>query len=154
MSERKFRDASRTPAPASTGSQPSSFSTSTHAPERAPEAREWKRGERCRTAEERAAKKAYFYARKLTLQRARRAASPRVDYTPSAEVWEAVNARRESGATLSEILNALVLLGVELGNDDPAGTQRFDDDSLRKHPGEDVGGVYKDLTRLGAIVQA
>jgi len=120
-------------APASTGGDdPDSLRTTTHAPERAPDAREWKRGERCRTAEDRAAKKAYFYARKLTLQRARRAASPRVDYTPSAEVWEAVNARaevweavnarRESGATLSEILNALVSLGVGLANDDPAGT--------------------------------
>jgi hypothetical protein len=73
-------------APASTGGDDSeSLQTNTHAPERAPEGREWKRGERCKTPEERAAKKAYFYARKLALQRARRAASPRIEHHPLKE---------------------------------------------------------------------
>jgi hypothetical protein len=85
--------------------------TTTHAPERAPEGREWKRGERCKTPEERAAKKAYFYARKLALQRARRAASPRIDYMPSPEVWRAIERRKRSGATLSAIVDEMVLRG-------------------------------------------
>ena len=83
--------------------------TNTHAPERAPEGREWKRGERCKTPEERAAKKAYFYARKLALQRARRAASPRIDYMPSPEAWKAVQGRRRGGATYSEAIDRLIL---------------------------------------------
>jgi hypothetical protein len=83
--------------------------TNTHAPERAPEEREWKRGERCKTPEERAAKKTYFYARKLALQRARRAASPRIDYMPSPEVWRAIEERRSDGRTLSAIVDELIL---------------------------------------------
>jgi hypothetical protein len=85
--------------------------TNTHAPERAPEEREWKRGERCKTPEERAAKKAYFYARKLALQRARRAVSPRIDYTPSPEVWRAIETLRRDGTTLSAIVDEMVLGG-------------------------------------------
>ena len=99
-------------APASTGGDDSeSLQTNTHAPERAPEGREWKRGERCKTPEERAAKKAYFYARKLALQRARRAASPRIDYMPSPEVWRAIEGRKRSGATLSAIVDEMILWG-------------------------------------------
>jgi hypothetical protein len=109
MSERKFRDASRMPAHASTGSQPSSFSTSTHAPERAPEAREWKRGERCKTAEERAAKKAYFYARKLILQRAKRALRRRIDYMPSPQAFETIESIKWAGASYSDVIDLLLL---------------------------------------------
>ena len=101
-------------APASTGGDDSdSLQTNTHAPERAPEGREWKRGERCKTPEERAAKKAYFYARKLALQRARRAASPRIDYIPSPEVWRAIERRRRDVRTLSATVDEMVLAGLE-----------------------------------------
>ena len=101
-------------APVSTGGDDADcLQTNTHAPERAPEGREWKRGERCKTPEERAAKKAYFYARKLALQRARRAASPRIDYMPSPEVWRAIEKRRRDGATLSAIVDEMVLAGLE-----------------------------------------
>jgi len=107
---------SRLCAPASTGGDdPDSLRTTTHAPEGAPEEREWKRGERCRTPEERAAKKAYFYARKLALQRARRASSPRIDYTPSPKVWRAIERRRRDGRTLSTIVDEMVLAGLETG---------------------------------------
>jgi hypothetical protein len=91
------------------GEEPEPLQTNTHAPERAPEEREWKRGERCKTPEERAAKKAYFYARKLALQRARRALSPRIDYTPSPEVWRAIERHRGDGRTLSAIVDGLIL---------------------------------------------
>jgi len=94
--------------------------TNTHAPERAPEEREWKRGERCKTPEERAAKKAYFYARKLALQRARRAASPRIDYMPSLQAWKAIEMRTEDGRTLSAIVDELIVSGSELVKDKPA----------------------------------
>ena len=101
-------------AHASTGGDDSdSLQTNTHAPERAPEEREWKRGERCKTPEERAAKKAYFYARKLALQRARRASSPRIDYMPSPEVWRAVERRRGDGRALSAIVDEMVLAALE-----------------------------------------
>jgi hypothetical protein len=111
MKEGDFRHTSRTPAPASTGSDSSSSPTNTCAPVRAPDAGEWKRGERCRTAEERAAKEAYFYARKLTLQRAKRASSPRIDYMPSPEVWRAIQGRRREGRSLSAIVDELVVKG-------------------------------------------
>jgi hypothetical protein len=105
---------SRLCAPASTGGDdPDSFQTNTHTPEQAPEGREWKRGERCKNAEERAAKKTYFYARKLALQRARRAASPRIDYMPSPEVWRAIKNRRSDGVTLSAIVDELIQAGLE-----------------------------------------
>jgi hypothetical protein len=108
-------------APASTGGDDSdSFQTNTHTPERAPEGREWKRGERCKTPEERAAKKAYFYARKLALQRARRAASPRIDYMPSPEVWRAIERLRRDGTTLSAAVDELIVSGSELVKDKPA----------------------------------
>jgi hypothetical protein len=94
--------------------------TNTHAPERAPEEREWKRGERCKTPEERAAKKAYFYARKLALQRARRATSPRIDYMPSPDVWGAIEKRRTEGRTLSAIVDELIVSGSELVTEKPA----------------------------------
>jgi hypothetical protein len=94
--------------------------TNTHTPERAPEGREWKRGERCKTPEERAAKKAYFYARKLALQRARRASSPRIDYLPSPEVWRAIERLRRDGTTLSAAVDELIVSGSELVKDKPA----------------------------------
>jgi len=101
-------------AHASTGGDaPDSLQTTTRAPERAPEGREWKRGERCKTPEERAAKKAYFYARKLALQRARRASSPRIDYMPSPEVWRAIEKLRRGGRTLSAIVDEMVLAGLK-----------------------------------------
>jgi hypothetical protein len=87
----------------------------THAPGRAPELREWKRGERCRNAEERAAKKAYFYARKLALQRARRASGPRIDYMPSPAAWAAIEGHRREGVTLSAVVDELI---VERGRSD------------------------------------
>lgn len=108
-------------APASTGGDDSEpLQTNTHAPERAPEEREWKRGERCKTPEERAAKKAYFYARKLALQRARRASNPRVDYLPSPEVWRAIERRRREGATLSAIVDELIVSRSEPVGEKPA----------------------------------
>jgi len=107
---------SRVCAHASTGGDDSdSLQTNTHAPERAPEGREWKRGERCKTPEERAAKKAYFYARKLALQRARRASNPRIDYMPSPEVWRAIEKRKREGRTLSATVDEMVLKDVSLG---------------------------------------
>jgi hypothetical protein len=94
--------------------------TNTHAPERAPEEKEWRRGERCKTPEESAAKKAYFYARKLALQRARRAASPRIDYMPSQQAWKAIEMRTEDGRTLSAIVDELIVSGSELVTEKPA----------------------------------
>jgi len=103
-------------APVSTGGDDADcLQTNTHAPERAPEGREWKRGERCKTPEERAAKKAYFYARKLALQRARRASSPRIDYMPSQQAWQAIKTRRSDGVTLSTIVDELIQAGFERG---------------------------------------
>ena len=103
-------------AHASTGGDDSdSLQTTTHAPERAPEGREWKRGERCKTPEERAAKKAYFHARKLALQRARRASSPRIDYMPSQQAWHAIKKLRSDGVTLSTIVDKLIQAGFERG---------------------------------------
>ena len=113
MEQPAFRN-HRACAPASTGGDDSEpLRTNTHAPERAPEEREWKRGERCKTPEERADKKAYFYARKLALQRARRAASPRIDYVPSPEVWRAIERRRRDVRTLSATVDEMVLAGLE-----------------------------------------
>lgn len=99
----------RPPAPASTGTDGTkTFPTNTHAPERAPENRVWERGERCRTPEERAAKKAYFKTRKLELQRARRAANPRIDYMPSPEAYERIKSLVDGGLTLSAAIDRLL----------------------------------------------
>jgi hypothetical protein len=96
-------------AHASTGGDASdSFQTNTHAPERAPEEREWKRGERCKTPEERAAKKAYFYARKLALQRARRASNPRIDYKPSVGSYGLIKALVCRGLSHSAAIDRLL----------------------------------------------
>ena len=97
------------------GEEPEPLQTNTHAPERAPEEREWKRGERCKTPEERDTKKAYFYARKLALQRARRASSPRIDYMPSQQAWHAIKKLRSDGVTLSTIVDKLIQAGFERG---------------------------------------
>ena len=99
----------RPPAPASTGEGVSETSpTNTHAPGRAPEERVWERGERCRTPEERQQKKAYFKTRKLELQRARRAANPRIDYMPSPEAYERIKSLVDGGLTLSAAIDRLL----------------------------------------------
>lgn len=96
-------------APASTGGDdPDSLRTTTHAPEGAPEEREWKRGERCRSPEERAAKKAYFKARKLELQRTKRASNPRIDYQPSEAAYERLQSLVARGMTYSSAINYLL----------------------------------------------
>ena len=99
----------RPPAPASTGEGVSETSpTNTHAPGRAPEGRVWSRGERCRSDEERAAKKAYFKTRKLELQRARRTSNPRIDYMPSQVAYERIKTLVEGGLTLSAAIDSLL----------------------------------------------
>jgi hypothetical protein len=54
-------------------------------------------------------------ARKLALQRARRAASPRIDYMPSPKVWRAIEKRRRDGATLSAIVDEMILASGRMG---------------------------------------
>ena len=59
-------------------------------------------------------------ARKLALQRARRAASPRIDYMPSQQAWKAIEMRTEDGRTLSAIVDELIVSGSELVTEKPA----------------------------------
>ena len=109
MSDDNFSEPSLTHAPASTGEGVSENSRiSTPAPERAPEGRDWSRGERCRSDEERAAKKAYFKTRKLELQRARRTSNPRIDYMPSQVAYERIKTLVEGGLTLSAAIDRLL----------------------------------------------